>query len=374
VSSSAADRIAIAVGLSARSIAQTLNHCGWQVLACDLFLDADLRNCTRDIALAPGSLTDGFDRERLPAVLMELAHRNGAKGCPLVYGSGFEDRTEILGVLAKSFRLAGNSMESVRAVKDPRIFTAALRILDIPHPEIVSIAPADPVQWLIKRAGGSGGAHVRPANGDPDVAPGVYWQRRVVGQAVSLSFVSEDGAFMPLGFSEQWADPAAGMPYRFGGAAQPARIKPNIAARLTEWARTAAECFGLRGLNGADFIIGGGKARLLEINPRPGATLDLLAENNPNPMAAHLNAFGLAADGAERAIDRASALQVLYADAPAVVPEGVAWPDWISDRPVAGVRILPGEPLCTVHAQSESREDAIAVLEKRAVDARQLFC
>jgi predicted ATP-grasp superfamily ATP-dependent carboligase len=57
--------------------------------------------------------------------------------------------------------------------------------------------------------------------------------------------------------------------------------------------------------------------------------------------------------------DAAFASAILYADDAVLVPAGLAWPAWTADRPRAGERIGPGEPVCTVFA------------ELRGVDARE---
>lgn len=375
MSSSTADRVAIALGLSARSIAQALVDCGWRVLACDLFLDADTRAIAADVERAPGKLADGIDIGCLGSALADFAGRNGAAGCPLLYGSGFEDRPDGLAELAQRFRLVGNTPDAVRAVKDPLFFASMLKELAIPHPDIATFAPVDPAGWLVKRVGGSGGTHVRPSGPIVETCQGTYWQRMLKGRPISLSFVHSEEGFLPLGFGEQWTDPIDSAPYRFGGAVRLPELETDMGLRLLEWAQVAARRFGLRGLNGADFIVDNNEeAWLLEINPRPGATLDLFSRGAGNPMAAHLRAFGLEAKAEAGTRDGASALQVLYAKSRIEVPFNPPWPDWITDRPMAGTRISPGEPLCTVHARGATRDDTMALLRQRAVDARRLFC
>jgi predicted ATP-grasp superfamily ATP-dependent carboligase len=85
----------------------------------------------------------------------------------------------------------------------------------------------------------------------------------------------------------------------------------------------------------------------LEINPRPGATIDVFDDENGSLFQAHL----AAAQGVPIRLlhpTTARAMGVLYADRGPLAPAGVSWPPWSADRPPSGTRIAPYRPVATV--------------------------
>src|SRR5262249_39058348 len=104
------------------------------------------------------------------------------------------------------------------------------------------------------------------------------------------------------------------------------------------------------GLVSFDFLNTNGVPCLLEINPRPGATIDVFDDANGSLFKAHLAA------GQGRPISlsppaAARAMGVLYADRGPLTPGGVSWPAWSADRPLPGTRIPPYRPVATVFGQ-----------------------
>ncbi|HEV8026742.1 MAG TPA: hypothetical protein VGP50_04895, partial [Stellaceae bacterium] len=210
---------ALAVALSARSLAAAARRAGACVIALDLFADEDTAAAARACRkLAPLTLPQGergglfaFDREALLEAVEE--HRGKASG--LVYGAGFEHEPALLGMLESRIAILGNRAEVIGAVKDPCGFAALLARLGVPHPETRLEAPAEG-NWLTKRIGGSGGGHITRASAGA-IGAGFYVQRQVAGRAVSALFVGDGRRARVLGHSEQWTSPTAEMPFRYGG-------------------------------------------------------------------------------------------------------------------------------------------------------------
>ena len=96
-----------------------------------------------------------------------------------------------------------------------------------------------------------------------------------------------------------------------------------------------------------DFLIAGGIPCLLEINPRPSATIDVFDDKMGSLFHAHL----AAAQGlpiSPPAGREARAMGILYADRGPLLPGPVSWPDWSADRPQPGTRIARYRPVATV--------------------------
>jgi predicted ATP-grasp superfamily ATP-dependent carboligase len=280
----------------------------------------------------------------------------------VVCGTGFEDRSHLLARLAQRWRLFGNSADTVAMVKDPEIFAAFCRDCDIAHPH-VSLSPP-PKDWLAKRRGGAGGSHVAAAT-PREPGEALYYQSRVPGTAVSALLLANGVSATVLGFSAQWTCPTSRQPFRYGGAVRPADIAPGVAERLSDSACRLAVALSLSGLNSADFMVDGDEFWMLEINPRPGATLDIFETDDRSLFSLHMAACaGHLVDKALRLGD-AKASAIFYAGRDVIAPLRFEWPDWCADRPNAGVAIKAGEPVCTVHAGARTAAEARALADER---------
>jgi len=352
------------VALSARALAVAARRAGRRGRVLDLFGDTDTRASAEGSLVVEGDFDDGFEADTLLAAAERLAPASAPPRFGLVYGSGLESRPELLARLADGRRLFGNAPATVARTKDPRDFFALLDRLGLPYPAISAAAPRDPAGWLMKRIGGSGGGHVAPARNGVVANGGSYYQRRMAGLSVGASFLADGRRALLLGFSEQWSAPGS---YRFGGLLQPAAIGARVAAAIPGALEALTRELGLVGLNSLDLIVDGDDFYILEVNPRPGANLDVFDGADPAGL------FGLHVGACEgRLPDRwtpppqATAMSVLYAERPLRVPRRVSWPEWVADRPAPGARIEGGAPICTVLAAEGSRAAARAAIAARA--------
>ena len=183
----------------------------------------------------------------------------------------------------------------------------------------------------------------------------VYFQRIAPGDPVSILC---SGQWTPkrtsLGPSRQWAAPAPGEPFRFGGSLRPADLSPGDGRQLggARGSRHAAAC-GLLGLNSIDFLVEGEAFTLIEINPRPGATLDIFEDCGGALFQAHVDACRAACPQRPLEFEGAAAAAIAYArrDIPAM--PAFDWPDWTagpaeSAKPQCARMIR----LCTIKARA----------------------
>lgn len=350
--------------LSGRALAAAARRGGHIPLVADLFADDDTAGLAAGLRRVRGDLASGFDAAGLLQALADLASEARLPPAGMVYGAGFEDRPDLLRRIAARWPLLGNAPETVEAVKRPQTLAAALSSLAIPHPAVSLDRPGRLAGWLAKRAGGAGGCHIGGAGGER-----TYYQRKVRGRSVSALFLAHRGGADIIGFSEQWTSPSAAAPFRFGGAARPAALGAATEQALRDAARKAAIRFGLRGLNSADFILGEGEWWLIEINPRPGATLDLFDDAEGALFRAHLAAVkGEAREMLPSPIN-AAALEIVYAPRPIPSMPRLDWPDWIADRPPPGAAIPGDAPCWTVLASAKTAGQARRLCRSRALQS-----
>ncbi len=347
---------------SARALAASARRAGFRPLVVDCFGDDDTATYAHASRCLPARVQVGFTARPLIAALESLAAEAPSPPIGLVLGGGFECNPRLVARLAEHFPLIGNDAETIWRTKHPQHLFPALDDLGIPHPETRLDAPPACDGWLMKRIGGSGGLHVHlcPANPHPDKRR--YFQRRIGGAQISLlGLVSEKSAAFAV--SRQWVNPLPRRPFRYGGAVGSWPLDPDLEARLIEMSLALSERLGLKGLVSFDYLVEDGAPALLEVNPRPGATLDVFDDDAGTLFKAHVAASrggdpaALLSAGWHPPIARAAA--ILYADRGALSVPPLDWPAWSADRPRPGSTVGARQPLATVMAEGDDA-DAVA--------------
>ncbi len=347
--------------LSGRALAAAARRAGADIIVADFFGDRDTRRLAPWLRL-PGSLAAGIDRRRLRRAMSAAGPLAG-----IVYGAGFEHAPALLRDLAVLAPLIGNAPDTVAAAKDPLGFAALLSRLGLPHPA-VSETPPPAGAFLRKRRGGAGGAHIERADADAVARKHCYYQAFAPGQPVSALFVANGRAARIVGHSRQWTAPSATAPFRYGGGAGPIALPPRLAARIAEACDALTASLGLVGLNSLDMLVEGESFTILEINPRPGATLDIFDE----PLWDwHLHSVRGALPRppkSRRGAPRAAA--ILYAEAATKIPAAMRWADWVADVPAPSSVIPAGAPICTILAKAPDAAAAEALVQSRSAALR----
>jgi predicted ATP-grasp superfamily ATP-dependent carboligase len=373
------------VGASVRAVAESARRAGWAVHAADLFCDLDLRRAAVEaVRAAP-----------YPAGLPEIV--SGFPPGPWLYTGALENHPHVLDALAALRPLAGNGSAAVRAVRDVARLAAVVRASGLQAPE-TRFDPRDvPTDgtFLVKPRAGAGGRGIRRWHGsDPAVDDGApsIWQRHVVGDSWSAAFVAGGGRCRLLGVSRQltaatWCH-AQGFAYCGSVAMSPAYLPDETRADFDRLGDVLAGDFQLMGLVGADVIVDGRqRIHVLEVNPRPTASMELVERGSGESLvAAHLAACGVGpsatAPAASAPLPGTWAKAVMFA-ASDLRPDGARLErlarDWsaadgaaaLADIPSPGTSVAAGTPLLTLFARARATDDAIHLLRCRAaaVDA-----
>ncbi len=364
VSMSALHRPVLIVSASGRAMAASATRAGIPVVVLDLFDDLD----TRAIALASRACANargGFSRGKLLAAVKELMPVGGYHAC--VVGSGLEGRPALLRALTKELPYAGNTPPCVQAVKEPRRFFPLLDELAIPHPEVRFSVPSAAQPWLSKRIGGAGGGHVRRASKGWPASEKRYFQRYQAGRVMSVLFLANAQRASLVGFSEQWPEAlSVHREFAYGGAASVQDVPDAIRANVESMVERLVRATGVRGLNGLDFLLHGDQPYVIELNPRPTATIDLHDERvSGGLLQAHLDACQGNLPRALLPARKSRAHAVLWAPDTFRVDEGTRWPEWVTDVPLPGSVILARGPICSIHAVEDSSALAREQLRRR---------
>lgn len=348
------------VSLSARALTQSARRGGFRVLAIDCFGDADTHEAAAEVRTIPFD-AGGFQVEPLLKQASKLVYRESLAG--LVCGSGFEERPELLNALAATCRLYGNFPETVALVKEPSHWSATLDRLGLTYPETQIEPPPKTDGWLAKRKGGSGGWHVRSAAAAPR-SEAWFYQRRIEGPTYSVLFLADGCHARIIGFNRQWHyGEVGGSGFAYAGAVSKPELPHSVRDELSEAVARLTGIFKLRGLNGIDFVLGSdSRPYLLELNPRPTATVELWDGDWAGGLvAAHIRACS--GKLPDRCAESASVCghAMVYAQSTFVVPDGLALPEWCRDIPHGGSVVQVGQPFCSVFAEGANAETVQAL-------------
>lgn len=352
----------VVAALSARWLCEAAVDAGYRVVALDVFGDVD----TRRIAAGwqpigrPGTLR--IDPARVLAGLREARLDGRVTGW--LAGSGIEGLPDVLERGAALLPLLGTAPQDVRRVRDPLSFFAALREHGIAYPPTRFLPPPQLHGWLIKDARGTGGSHIRPAEHYDDaqpLGPSEYFQQLVDGTPMSATFIGngEDAAI--LGFNALIAQR-----HRYAGVIGPVPLAAEPARVVAQAVRGLTARFRLCGLGSLDFLLSGDRVAVLEVNPRPPASLALYRALQP--LQAHMRALAgeLPVLPADRGRPRGT--QVYFAPArgeiDAAASQALAAMTDCHDVPSPGTRFDPGDPVCSVSAEGD---DVDAVREALAL-------
>jgi len=351
--------------ISGRALAAAAVEAGFEPLVADFFADADTQELAFACRKLPGYIAKGMQWRSLGPALDALASEAPSPLLGVVYGSGFEDRPKLLARIAERWPLIGNDASTVERIKAPENFFATLEQLGIVYPSTVTERPPKGAGWVAKRRGGAGGSHVVPSRLQKD-APNVYYQALIEGRAISALFLANGRKCRVIGFSEQWTAPAPLRRFRYGGAVRPATLPKAAEFEMARAVALVASAFGLRGLASADFVLRENHPFLLEINPRPGATLDIFAGAAKPLLGLHVDAVTLGRLPRETlAFEGAAASAVVHAPNGVIVPRSMTWPAWAADLPKPGEQIDKQRPICTVLARAGTRGRAKRLVESR---------
>jgi predicted ATP-grasp superfamily ATP-dependent carboligase len=134
-----------------------------------------------------------------------------------------------------------------------------------------------------------------------------------------------------------------------------------------------AAAFGLKGLGSADFLLAENQPLLIEINPRPGATLDIFACAKKPLLKLHIGAMlNGTLPRKPLVFEGAAAASIVHAPKGVIVPRSMIWPSWAADLPKPGERIDKQRPICTVLARAgtEARAKRLAETRKASLLAK----
>jgi predicted ATP-grasp superfamily ATP-dependent carboligase len=137
----------------------------------------------------------------------------------------------------------------------------------------------------------------------------------------------------------------------------PAGELAELDGQLRAVCAEVAARFGVRGAFGVDAVWDGRHAWVLEVNPRPPASLELFG---PGCFEAHVQGARALGLSALPPVGDANVKLVLFADRDMRAPDPGWWPPGlVHDIPHAGEEIKRGSPVCTLISSDADVPDLV---------------
>jgi predicted ATP-grasp superfamily ATP-dependent carboligase len=371
------------VGFSTRAIAESAAKGGYDVITLDYFGDRDQKELVQNYSLMrdfdPSTSSGqalGFSAEAL------LTASRGLDFGAVVYISNLENHPDVVEKLAADHTLLGNDPATLRRVRDWRTLREVCHREGISIPTI--LLPGEEGEankgkrWLTKPAQ-SGGGHGIAFWSDEPLREGYLLQEYIDGLPCSAAFVADGQRCVLLGLTEQLIGRWELGARRFtwcGNILPLNQPEPEVTAAGQEMLQKLTRAFGLRGVNGVDFVLGrdeGGHPVpcLVEVNPRYTASMELVEwAYGINVFDLHIRSFdgelpsfslpSPKVGGGGGGIHRPGfyGKGIVYAREDVVMPETAGWRDQERrDIPFPGERIAARHPLCTVLAKGRTRDE-----------------
>jgi predicted ATP-grasp superfamily ATP-dependent carboligase len=331
------------IAQSAQMLAQAAHNIGLEVTVVDCFADCDTN------ALA-------HNYYQVKSLALEDIHvlinsiKNQINFC--IYGSGFETYPESLAFLETQFQLIGNSSTVFKALQNKPLFFQRLQQLNISFPAVFFTLENNThedktASYLIKPFDSLGGLDIQvmDANTHHNLHNTRHYYQEYIegGQPMSVLFVANGKQAIIIGFNQQWTVAKSCL---FLGIINHAKLPLSHQQILYNWISKLTLSYKLQGLCSLDFIFYKNKCYVLEINPRPPASMQLyekdLLKNH------YLACLGQLEKVTIPQYKTYTAYQIIYAITKIKISYKMKWPRYCHSLPQKNTIINKGQPICSM--------------------------
>jgi predicted ATP-grasp superfamily ATP-dependent carboligase len=366
------------VGFSTRAVAESAVRGGYDVVTLDYFGDRDQKELVENYSLMRDFQLD-FSAEALLEASRSLRFE------AVTYNSSLENHPDVVEELAEGRIMLGNSPAVLRRVRDWAQLRTVCQQENIPYP--VTFIPGEEERiggsgrWVSKPMLSGGGHGVSFWRGGA-LGKGRILQEWIAGRPCSAAFVADGQRCVLLGLTEQLIGRTelGARGFTWCGNILPLGLldpeREAVLGAVREMVEKLTRVFGLRGVNGVDFVLGRSETGLVpylvEVNPRYTASMELVEwAYGLNVFDLHVRSFG----GALPSFLLEEALRqpgfygkgIVYARQDVVMPETAGWrSQGRRDVPFPGEQIEAHHPICTVLVQGKTRDECWANLREAA--------
>ena len=355
------------LGLSTRAIAESAVRGSYDVITLDYFGDSDQKELVENY-----SLMRDFHLGFSSRALLEASRHLDFEA--VVYISSLENHPYVVEELARGHTLLGNTPQTLREVRHWPTLRSFCREEGIAFPPTIFADEDRPERrdrWLRKPVRSGSGHGISFWREEP-LDDNHLLQEYIEGTHASVAFVADGRNCVLLGVTEQLIgrEELGARGFTWCGNILPLTLPSQelgpLLDAVEDMAAKLTQRFGLRGMNGFDFVLARREGQLIpylvEVNPRYTASMELME------WAYGLNIFDLQVHSFDEELPSFSLGEnvhrpgfygkgIIYAREDVVMPETVRWrAKGRRDIPFLGEKIEAHHPICTVLAQGETRE------------------
>ena len=352
------------VANSARMLAQLANKSGYQPIVIDCFADKDTQTAAIDFCKI-----QTLALKNIQKAVFDLQDRHSF--VHVIYGSGFEYHNDSLAFLHQNYIVLGNSYDCFIDIQNKPYFFSQLDRLHIPYPETLFSPPLKGSNWLHKPLRGEGGLGIKKYQPEiNNLDTNYYWQKKVVGEAMSVLFIANGLNFEVIGFHQQQVLGLEGCEFIFSSIVNKLNVDKAIELTIVSWLGKLVTHFKLQGLNSLDFIASGTDCYVLEINARPSASMQLYSNDL---ISAHINSIVSGELTKQVAGNSYHGYQIIYAETDLTLNKNICWPEWVVDIPDLDGLIHTSMPICSIIASDKSQQQVLDLLLLRRQQLNKLL-
>jgi len=334
----------IILAQNGRFLAQSASQAEHPVWLADCFGDQDALAVTERWQQLPAIST--LTHNEIITILNSLSQ---GEPCLLICGSGIESYYPFLEQLADNIKLIGNSPYTINTLKTPLLFFKLLAKLELTYPISQFEPPKNKDDWLYKSASGMGGDHIQYLQHRPlsSINSAGYYQQYISGKSGSVLFLADGKHSLILSINQQFiSNEQQQHPFRLLGIDSAWSIAKHHQNTLQDAINKLSTATHLLGLNSLDFIIDDcDKLLLLEVNPRPSASAELV--DSEQPLIQHHIAACQGSLPVDLNITVNKSLCYHYADKTLTIPSDLIWHKDCHDLPKTGMVIKKDQPIFT---------------------------
>jgi uncharacterized protein len=389
------------IGHSCRSLAQSLVHAGYPVVAFDDYQDRDLS------AIAECHPMANFAEYRPVQAGLSRPQQTGPSQPMIMLAGGMENRIAMLREIETRYQVLGPTANAIAAIRDMRVIQDLADRASIGFPEVrdpdFRTTPSFQADWIWKpfRSGGGQSIFRMSENSRTTLvnSSGGYWQRFIQGNVISATWLINSLHAELLASCTSVTNTSWPIPTEFGyrGSLFGSELNIDQIELLVGLGQLVRQETNYRGLLQADLVLDNdGKLWLLEFNPRWAASFEVIERSlHRNLATMHLAACDPVLANSKYPVsevfpasfDQATGKEtcgkaILYAPHDLVISQASS--DWlfaarngwslpsgqecfVADIPPAGTNLQAGQPIVSLLACGKSHAGVLESLGQAQV-------